>query len=118
GVGDVLATTLVAELPEVGRLNRSQISALVGVVPFNRDSGTLKGKRAIFGGRAAVRSALYMAALSAQKWNPAIKRFADRLKAQSKPPKVVLVACMRKLLITLNTMLKTKTKWQNLTQTT
>jgi transposase len=118
GVGDVVASTLVAELPELGTLNRNQISALVGVVPFNRDSGTLKGKRSIFGGRPAVRSALYMAALTAQKWNPAIKRFADRLKAKSKPPKVVLVACMRKLLITLNTMMKTKTKWQNLSQTT
>lgn len=116
GVGDVVASTLVAELPELGTLNRNQITALVGVVPFNRDSGTLKGKRAIFGGRPAVRSALYMAALSAQKWNPAIKRFADRLRDQAKPPKVVIVACMRKLLITLNTMMKTNSKWENLTQ--
>ncbi len=116
GVGDVLATTLVAELPELGTLNRNQISALVGVVPFNRDSGTLRGKRSIFGGRSAVRSALYMAALSAQKWNPAIKRFAKRLKSQAKPTKVVLVACMRKILITLNTMVKTNSKWENLIQ--
>lgn len=116
GVGEVVATTLVAELPELGTFNRNQIGALVGVVPFNRDSGTLKGTRSIFGGRPAVRSALYMAALSAQKWNPAIKRFADRLKSQAKPPKVILVACMRKLLITLNTMVKTKSKWENLLQ--
>ena len=114
GVGDVVARTIVAELPELGTLNRNQISAMVGVVPFARDSGTLKGKRSIFGGRPSVRSALYMAALSAIKHNQAIKRFADRLKAQSKPSKVILVACMRKLLITLNTMMKTNSKWQNL----
>lgn len=116
GIGDVVARTIVAELPELGTLNRNQIGALVGVVPLNRDSGTLKGKRSIFGGRPSVRSALYMAALSARRHNPAIKQFADRLKAQSKPPKVVLVACMRKLLITLNTMMKTQTKWQNVLQ--
>ena len=116
GVGDVVASTIVAELPELGTLNRNQISALVGLVPFNRDSGTLKGKRSIFGGRPSVRSVLYMAALSAIKWNPTIKQFADRLKAQSKPHKVILVACMRKLLITLNTMIKTQIKWQNLVQ--
>ena len=118
GVGEVVANTLVAELPELGTFNRSQISALVGVVPYNRDSGTLQGKRAIFGGRPAVRSALYMAALSAQKYNPAIKQFADRLRAQAKPPKVILVACMRKILITLNTMIKTNSKWKNLAQST
>lgn len=118
GVGEVVANTLVAELPELGTFNRSQISALVGVVPYNRDSGTLKGKRAIYGGRAAVRTALYMAALTAQTHNPAIKQFADRLRAQSKPPKVILVACMRKLLITLNTMIKTNSKWKNLAQST
>jgi transposase len=117
GIGNVVSKTIVAELPELGTLNRKEISALVGVVPFNRDSGTMKGKRTIFGGRTAVRAALYMAALSAQKWNPHIKQFADRLKAQGKPPKVVLVACMRKLLISLNTMIKTNSKWENQLQT-
>ena len=111
GVGEVTATTLIAELPELGQLNRQKISALVGVAPFNRDSGQFRGRRTTFGGRQSVRSALYMAALTARKHNPAIRAFADRLEAQGKLPKVVLVACMRKLLITLNVMVKTNTHW-------
>lgn len=111
GIGDVASTTLVAELPELGQLNRQKISALVGVAPYNRDSGQLRGRRTIFGGRRAVRSVLYMAALSARRHNPVIRRFADRLAAQGKLPKVILVACMRKLLIILNTMVRTNTHW-------
>jgi transposase len=111
GVGEVTSTTLIAELPELGHLNRQQISALVGVVPFNRDSGTLRGRRTIFGGRRSVRSVLYMAALSARRSNPVIRAFGERLAAQGKTPKVVIVACMRKLLVILNTMLKTNTHW-------
>src|SRR5690606_35690303 len=82
GIGEVASTTLVAELPELGQLNRQKISALVGVAPYNRDSGQMRGRRTIFGGRRAVRSVLYMAALSARRHNPVIRRFADRLEAQ------------------------------------
>ncbi len=113
GVGEVTSTTLIAELPELGSLNRKQISSLVGVVPFNRDSGTMRGRRTIFGGRRTVRSALYMAALTARRRNPIITAFADRLATQGKPPKVILVACMRKLLVILNAMIKTNTPWEN-----
>jgi transposase len=112
GIGEVASTTLVAELPELGQLNRQKISALVGVAPYNRDSGQMRGRRTIFGGRRAVRSVLYMAALSARRHNPVIRRFADRLQAQGKLPKVILVACMRKLLIILNTMVRTNTPWK------
>lgn len=111
GVGVTTAATLIAELPELGQLNRQKISALVGVVPFNRDSGQFRGRRSIFGGRRAVRSVLYMAALTARRHNPVIRKFADRLKAQGKLPKVILVACMRKLLIMLNSMVKTNSHW-------
>jgi len=111
GVGEVTATTLIAEVPELGHLNRQKISALVGVAPFNRDSGQFRGRRTIFGGRRTVRSALYMAALTARRHNPAIRAFADRLESQGKLPKVILVACMRKLLVILNTMVKTNTHW-------
>ncbi len=104
---------MVAELPELGRLNRQVIAALVGVAPLNRDSGQWRGTRSIWGGRASVRSALYMAALAARRFNPLIKRFADRLQATGKKPKVILVACMRKLLTILNTMLRTKTTWND-----
>ena len=113
GVGEVTSTTLIAELPELGKLNRQQISSLVGVVPYNRDSGTMRGRRTIFGGRRSVRSALYMAAMSARRSNPVIAAFADRLKTKGKSPKVILVACMRKLLVILNTMIKTNTQWEN-----
>jgi transposase len=113
GVGAVTATTLVAELPELGRLNRGQISALVGVAPFNRDSGKFHGRRAIWGGRASVRSVLYMATLTARRCNPAIRAFGQRLAAAGKPFKVVMVACMRKLLVILNTMLKNNSAWNH-----
>jgi len=111
GVGAQTAATLMAELPELGRLNRQQVAALVGVAPFNRDSGQFRGRRAIWGGRATVRSGLYMAALSAKKHNPVIQAFAARLLAKGKPPKVVLTACMRKLLVILNAMLRSEDKW-------
>ena len=111
GVGEITATTLIAEVPELGQLNRQKISALVGVAPFNRDSGQFCGRRTIFGGRCAVRSVLYMAALAARRCNPVIRAFADRLEAQGKLPKVILVACMRKLLVILNTMVKTNAHW-------
>lgn len=113
GVGEVTATTLIAEVPELGQLNRQKISALVGVAPFNRDSGQFRGRRTIFGGRRAVRSTLYMAALAARRCNPVIREFADRLEARGKLPKVILVACMRKLLVILNSMVKTNTHWNH-----
>lgn len=116
GVGRTTATTLLADLPELGQLNRQEIAALVGVAPYNHDSGQLRGVRCIWGGRASVRNVLYMAALSAKRWNSIIRRFAERLTESSalrpsKAPKVVLTACMRKLLIILNTMLKNDTSW-------
>ena len=111
GVGDVTAATLIAEFPELGQINRQQAAALAGLAPFNRDSGKFQGKRTISGGRRTVRTALYMAALSAKTHNPLIRKFADRLKAEGKLPKVILTACMRKLLVILNTMLKTNTLW-------
>ncbi len=112
GVGEVLTMTLLADLPELGSLNRKQIAALVGVAPFNQDSGKLRGKRMIWGGRACVRSVLYMAALVATQHNPVIRAFYQRLLAAGKPKKVALVACMRKLLTILNAMLKHKTPWR------
>ena len=111
GIGDTTSATLVALLPELGQLNRRQISALVGLCPFNRDSGAMRGQRAIFGGRAPVRAALYMATLSAMRYNPAIKVFHQRLIAAGKRPKVAIVACMRKLLTILNAMLRDKQPW-------
>jgi transposase len=111
GIGPVISRTLLAELPELGELNRKQISALVGVAPFNRDSGTLKGRRSIWGGRASVRAALYMAALVASRRNTVISAFYTRLRQAGKRPKVALVACMRKLLTILNSMIKHKTRW-------
>jgi transposase len=112
GVGPVTSSTLVAELPELGQLNREAIAALVGVAPFNDDSGKHRGKRTIAGGRADVRRTLYMAALSAARSNEVIRDFAQRLRAQGKAPKVVLTACMRKLLVILNTMMKNQTSWK------
>lgn len=112
GVGPTLALTLLAELPELGRLARPQIAALVGVAPLNRDSGTLRGQRSIWGGRAAVRTTLSMATLRATRCNPVIQRFYDRLVAAGKPRKVALVACMHKLLTILNAMVKHQTPWQ------
>lgn len=112
GVGPVTSATLLAELPELGQLNRKKIAALVGVAPFHRDSGVYRGKRTIWGGRAPVRSTLYMATLSAKRFNPIIKEFYDRLVKAGKPPKVALTACMRKLLTILNAMMQSGTAWQ------
>ena len=112
GVGPVLSVTLLAELPELGQLDRKKIAALVGVAPYNCDSGQMHGRRAIWGGRAAVRSVLYMAALSAKRFNPIIRTFYDRLLAVGKPAKVALTACMRKLLTILNSMMRSMTRWQ------
>ena len=112
GVGPVLATTLLADLPELGRLNRRQIAALVGVAPLNWDSGQQRGTRHIWGGRAPVRTALYMATLSAVRCNPVIRAFFERLSAAGKPRKVALTACMRKLLVILNAMLQRRVGWQ------
>ena len=111
GIGPVVTLTLLAELPELGMLNRKQIAALVGVAPLNRDSGVLRGRRTVWGGRAPVRTALYMATLVATRFNPVIRSFYDRLCSTGKPKKVALVASMRKLLTILNAMLKHRTAW-------
>lgn len=111
GVGPVTSFTLLAELPELGTLNRQKIAALVGVAPFNRDSGPRRGKRRIFGGRAGVRGALYMAALVGSRSNPVIRAFYERLIARGKEKKVALAACMRKLLVILNAMLRDRKPW-------
>ena len=113
GVGPVTVTSLLVDLPELGRLNRQQVAALVGVAPFNRDSGKFHGRRAIWGGRSAIRSVLYMAALTARRSNPLIRAFAQRLEAAGKPFKVVLTACMRKLLVILNYMVKNNLPWNS-----
>jgi transposase len=111
GVGRVLSSTMTALVPELGRLNRKQIAALVGVAPLNNDSGKSEGKRRTWGGRAAVRAVLYMASLTALRFNPAIRAFRDRLVAKGKAQKVVLVACMRKLLTILNAMARDNRPW-------
>lgn len=111
GIGPTVANTLIAEMPELGRINRAQISALAGLAPYNHDSGKHQGKRAIAGGRTAVRNALYMAALAAQRCNDVIRAFAQRLKQAGKPFKVINTACMRKLLVILNTLVKTNSHW-------
>jgi transposase len=111
GVGPNLARTLIAELPELGQLSHKQIAALVGVAPLARDSGRFRGKRMIFGGRAPVRTALYLSIWSASKWNPVIRVFYRRLRANGKPPKVAQVACMRKLLTILNAMIRDGRAW-------
>lgn len=111
GIGPVISRSLIAELPELGHLNRKQIAALVGIAPLNRDSGTLRGYRTIWGGRASVRAVLYMAALVASRRNAVIRAFYTRLRKAGKAPKVALVACMRKLLTILNAMIKHKTRW-------
>jgi len=111
GVGDTLIYTLLADLPELGTLNNKEISALVGVAPMNRDSGKMRGKRRIRGGRAAIRTVLYMATLSATQCNPVISAFYKKLVAQGKHKKVALTACMRKFITILNTMVKNKTEW-------
>ena len=111
GIGPVVSRTLIGELPELGKLNRQQIAALAGVAPLNRDSGTLRGKRMVWGGRRSVRVALYMAALTASQRNPAIRVFYQRLRARGKPPKVALTACMRKLLVIVNAMVRDGVSW-------
>jgi transposase len=111
GVGPVLSRTLLSMVPELGTLGRRQISALIGVAPLNRDSGTQRGRRSVWGGSASVRAVLYMCALAAIRSNPAIRAFYERLVAAGKLPKVAIVACMRKLLTILNAILRTKTPW-------
>jgi transposase len=115
GIGPTVARTLLAELPELGRLDRRAIAALVGVAPFNRDSGQWRGRRMIWGGRASVRAALYMGALVASRYNPPLRVFYQRLRAAGKPAKVALVAVMRKLLTTLNAMMRHQTPWKSVT---
>lgn len=111
GVGEITSRSLLSRCPELGSLNRKEIAKLVGVAPLNNDSGTHRGKRRIWGGRADVRSVLYMAAISAMRCNPTIKTFAARLKTAGKPAKVVIVACMRKLLTIMNIMIKNNVPW-------
>lgn len=111
GVGKTVAAALVGELPELGDISREQVASLAGVAPVNRDSGEFRGHRFVQGGRQGVRNLLYMAALSAIKCNPVIRRYYVRLKQQGKASKVALTACMRKLLVILNTMFKTRTNW-------
>jgi transposase len=113
GVGPVLARTLLAEVPELGTLTHKRLAALVGVAPLNRDSGTFRGSRGVWGGRAEVRAALYMGALVATRRNPAVREFYERLLAAGKAKKVALVACMRKLLAILNAVLKHRTPWKS-----
>lgn len=112
GVGCVTTQTLLAKCPELGTLNRREIAALIGVAPLAHDSGKHRGKRFVWGGRAEVRAVLYMATVSAIRCNTAIKAFADRLKQAGKPTKVVIVACMRKLLTIMNAMLKSNAPWE------
>jgi transposase len=112
GVGPILATTLIAQMPELGTLNRWQIAALVGVAPYNRDSGILRGRRIVWGGRANVRAVLYMATLVATRYNPVIRSFYSRLCTAGKRKKVALTACMRKLIIILNSILKHNIPWR------
>jgi transposase len=112
GIGKVVSSTLLIELPELGNLNRREIAALVGVAPLNRDSGTMRGRRTVWGGRAKLRATLYMAALVASRRNPVITVFYQRLVDAGKAKKVALTACMRKLLAILNAMMRTMTAWQ------
>jgi len=111
GVGPITSGTLMASLPELGTLDRRAIAALVGVAPFNRDSGIFRGRRSIWGGRAQVRAILFMAAISAIRSNPVIKAFYERLVARGKPHKVAVIACMRKMLTILNAMVRSNTPW-------
>lgn len=113
GVGPVMISTVLAELPELGKLNRGEIAKLVGVAPINRDSGKRSGKRFIGGGRGQVRRVLYMATIVAIRHNPAIKAFYANLKSKGKASKVAIVACMRKFITVLNLLLKTDQMWQN-----
>jgi len=111
GIGPALTFSILGGLPELGQLNRKEIAALVGVAPFNRDSGKLRGKRSVWGGRASIRSALYMAALVGTRCNPVIRALYQRLCALGKPKKVALVAAMRKLLVTINCMVRNQSRW-------
>jgi transposase len=113
GVGGITARTLIAELPELGSLDRRCLAALVGVAPINRDSGQWRGHRAIAGGRTAVRNVLYMATLAAIRWNPVLKAHYAQLVARGRPKKVALIACLRRLLGILNAILRSRTPWQN-----
>lgn len=113
GAGPILAATLLAHLPELGQLSDKEIASLTGLAPFNRDSGTLRGKRMIQGGRAAIRHVLYVCALSAIKYNPSIKPFYERLAAKGKPGKVAVVAAMRKMIVILNAMARDNATWKN-----
>ena len=112
GVGKVLSMSLMAKLPELGRLNRREAAALVGVAPLNRDSGRMKGRRSIWGGRADVRTALYMSTLAAVRFNPVMKAYYIKLKDNGKMPKVALTACMRKMIVMLNAMVKNNEPWR------
>lgn len=113
GIGPATIATLIADVPELGALSRREIAALIGLAPFNRDSGQKRGKRTIFGGRADVRRALYMATLAAIRFNRVIRQFYDRLVAAGKPKKVAIVACMRKLLTILNAMVRSGASWND-----
>lgn len=112
GIGPVISRTVLAELPELGQLDRRKIAALVGVAPFNRDSGTFRGTRSIRGGRATLRATLYMAALVGKRHNPVLRAFYQRLVAAGKPAKLAIVACIRKLLTILNALFKTNSPWK------
>ncbi len=110
-MGPIVSSTLLGELPELGTLSHEQIAALVGVAPLARDSGTLRGKRMIWGGRASVRTALFLTAMCGRRWNPALKVFYERLKAAGMPMKVAVIACARKLLTILNAMVRDNSRW-------
>jgi transposase len=112
GIGPITARTLIAELPELGLLDRRRIAALVGVAPINRDSGAMRGRRMIMGGRTTVRNALFMATVSATQWNPSIRVFYQRLIQAGRPAKIARVACMRKLLTILNAVLRDRHPWK------
>ena len=113
GVGRILSLSILSQLPELGQLDRRQIAALVGVAPFNCDSGSFRGRRRVWGGRSHLRGVLFMATLASTKHNPVIKTFYERLRASGKPAKVALTACMRKLLVILNAMIKSQAPWKN-----
>ena len=113
GVGPTISRTLIAELPELGSLDRKEIAALAGLAPYTRQSGTWRGKSFIGGGRTRVRTALYMGAMNAKRWNPPLKAFFDRLVTAGKPKKLAIIAVARKLLTILNAIIRDKTPWQN-----
>jgi transposase len=117
GIGNTTARALIGQLPELGRLSHKQIAALAGLAPFNRDSGTLRGRRMLWAGRHEVRTAMYMATISAIRANPPIRGFYQRLKANGKPSKVAIAACMRKLLVMLNAMLRDQKSWSHACRT-